>query len=52
MGAIAPIDFGEGSIAPIDFEEKIKDLSLVEVANDFAAKHDRRKADLGINKFV
>ena len=33
-------------------KEEAKKLSLADVANEFAAKGDRRKQDFGTNKFV
>ena len=33
-------------------KEEAKKLSLADVANEFAAKGDRRKQDFGNNKFV
>jgi hypothetical protein len=33
-------------------KEETEKLSLAEVANEFAAKNDRRRADFGNNKFI
>ena len=33
-------------------KEEANELSLAAVANEFAAKGERRKQDFGINKFV
>ena len=33
-------------------KKELEKLSLAEVANEFAARNERRKTDFGINKFV